>query len=155
MTDNSPNLFDLQPALYTIGYQGRTITDLIVLLQDHGVRQLIDVRRDAYSRNPDYTGSRLREAIESAGIRYIHLPELGIPKEIRSDATSADASRRVLDWYENEYLPDIPDAVNRLAGIVKKYLSALMCYETKPSDCHRGRLAPLIARLADLPLVHL
>ena len=155
MTDNSPNLFDLQPALYTVGYQGRTIEDLVALLLRHGIKRLIDVRRDAWSRNPDYTGSRLRTAVETAGIEYLHLPQLGVPKEIRADASSAETTRRVLDWYENEYLPDMPDDVARLADIVKTSPAALMCYEAKPSDCHRGRLAPLIARLAGLPLMHL
>ena len=42
--------------LYTIGYEGAVVDDLIATLRRAGVADLIDVRANPYSRRPEFIG---------------------------------------------------------------------------------------------------
>jgi len=143
------------PVLFTLGYQGRTIDQVIDLLTSSTVTLLIDIRRDAYSRKPGFTGSELRRAIEAAGIEYRHVPELGIPKEKRAQANSLESTKAVLDWYEDEYLPTVDHYIRDLAKLISAEPSALMCFESEPAMCHRSRLAVVLSKTTSMQIVDL
>ena len=82
------------PTLYTIGYQSTTVAEFLNSLTDHKVERLVDVRRIASSRRPGFAKSSLRANLESVGIEYQHLREVGTPAEGRA---AARASQKMLE----------------------------------------------------------
>src|SRR5438552_13747927 len=69
---------------FTIGYTGRPTEELLNTLASSGVRTLIDIRQHAVSMyRPDLSKSNIRRLTEERGMNYLHLPELGVPRDIR------------------------------------------------------------------------
>src|SRR4051794_6753179 len=66
--------------LFTVGYEGSDIADLLLSLRVARVGTVIDVRELPLSRKPGFSKGRLSEALENCGIRYVHLRGLGDPK---------------------------------------------------------------------------
>ena len=71
------------PGLVTLGYESKTLEVYLNQLLQDGVTLLCDVRRNPLSRKYGFSKSTLSHACEGVGIRYEHLPELGIPSEKR------------------------------------------------------------------------
>ena len=69
--------------LFTIGYEGRTLESYLNLLIREGATLLCDVRRNAISRKYGFSKTTLKRASSGVGIRYEHLPELGIESRRR------------------------------------------------------------------------
>jgi uncharacterized protein (DUF488 family) len=79
------------PGLLTIGYEGKCLEGCLNELIRAGVTLLCDVRRNPLSRKYRFSKSTLTKACEPFGIRYHHLPELGIASEQRRELkTRAD-----------------------------------------------------------------
>ena len=72
-----------EPGLATIGYEGKSLESYLNQLLRAGVTLLCDVRRNPLSRKYGFAKSTLSKACEGVGIRYEHLPELGIASEER------------------------------------------------------------------------
>src|SRR5665647_911508 len=54
------------PTILTIGYEKRSIDDLIWLLQARHVERVVDVRLTPASRRPDFAEKRLSSSLEAA-----------------------------------------------------------------------------------------
>lgn len=67
------------PALLTIGYEGKTAGAYIAQLTSAKVSVLCDVRHNPLSRKRGFSKRALAAACAAVGIRYVHLPQLGIP----------------------------------------------------------------------------
>lgn len=102
--------------IYTIGYQGITVADLLMVMDNRDIGLLVDVRSRPYSRKPEFNKNRL---IEQLGSRYVWKGDIlgGLPPK--------GASR-----------PHIEDsAIGWLSSQTDNVL--LMCMERHPCDCHR------------------
>lgn len=134
--------------LFTIGYQGRSVEDYLGLLSWAQVTLLCDVRKNAISRKRGFSKSALTRGCEQMGIRYEHLPDLGISSERRRLANTDRDRQRLLAEYRRNYLAD------RLAS-VQKILSwtrsgervAVTCFERHPGLCHRSVVAAEAERM--------
>jgi hypothetical protein len=101
-------------ALFTIGYEGRTQDEYLALLREAGVTLLADVRRNPISRKKGFSKSTLAQGCAAVGIRYEHLPELGIASEKRKNlATQADVDALFAE-YERDWLPTQGPALAKL-----------------------------------------
>lgn len=134
-------------ALFTIGYQGKSIENYLNLLIREGVTLLCDVRRNAISRKYGFSKSTLRNACDRVGIRYEHIPELGISTDKRRAAKTETDLLRLLREYQRH---DLPKRTSALAMILQWARAdehvALTCYEAEATSCHRGRVAAEIER---------
>lgn len=65
--------------LFTIGYEGRSLEAYLNALLRAGADILCDVRHNPLSRKYGFSKGVLGKACEGVGLRYEHLPELGIP----------------------------------------------------------------------------
>jgi uncharacterized protein (DUF488 family) len=140
----------VHPRLFSIGYEGRTLEGLLDVLREAGVTLLCDVRRNPISRKKGFSKSPLRLAVEEAGLRYEHLPELGIAAERRKNLTPA-AKERLFIEYEREDLPTLTKPLEKIAGWMKKgERVALLCFERDPADCHRSRVTAALGFKTDL-----
>jgi uncharacterized protein (DUF488 family) len=71
-----------------------TAEELIDELTELGVRVLVDVRLNPLSHKPGLSKRRLAEAVEAAGMSYLHLRELGNPKDNRDAFRAGDPAAR-------------------------------------------------------------
>jgi uncharacterized protein (DUF488 family) len=128
--------------VYTIGYQGRSAQEIIDLRKERGVERIIDVRQLALSRKRGFSKTPLRKRMEEAGLEYLHIPEVGNPKQLRDeDPPREEFRRRYL-----EHLQEEEAMVEMLALLVRQKRSALLCYERDPRLCHREVLAEELER---------
>jgi len=134
-------------AVSTIGYEGRTLENYLNGLVDSGVTVLCDVRRNAISRKYGFSKGTLSKGCDGVGIRYEHLPELGIASEQRrSLETQADYDALFTD-YERECLPGQTLALAKIgAWVAAGERVALTCYERLPEQCHRHCVAEALER---------
>ncbi len=130
---------------FTVGYMGRTIHDLVESLRAASVRTVVDVRHAAVSMyRPEFSKRNLETHLADAGISYLHLPHLGVPREIRNLATDYGHRHIIWDWYDDNvagpYIGrNLTDFLNQAEHPV-----ALLCVELDPTACHRHRLSALL-----------
>lgn len=139
--------------IFTIGYEGTTVPEFIAALQTAGVERVIDVRALPLSRRPGFSKSALRDALEEAGIEYVHLKALGTPSEGRTAARAgrhADMARIYAGQLE---LPEAIAQSAQMLDLAREKPSALLCMEREPQHCHRTLLLEAVASDADV--VHL
>lgn len=134
-------------ALFTIGYEKRSIEDYMRILVGFRIGLLCDLRRNALSRKPGFSKSALRKECERLSIVYEHWPELGIASEKRRNLkTSADRDALFLE-YERDWLPRQTEALAKIeASIRQGQRVALTCFERDPRQCHRRRVAELLEK---------
>jgi uncharacterized protein (DUF488 family) len=132
--------------LWTVGYQDRTVDDMIDVLNTAGVEVLVDVRLTPLSRKPGLSKSRLAARLGDAGIGYVHLPQLGNPRDNRDAFRRRDAAafaryRAILAT------PEGRAALDGLAELAEQQSVALMCFEHNASECHRAMVADALMDL--------
>jgi uncharacterized protein (DUF488 family) len=132
---------------FTIGYTGRTIGDFIELLTEAGVSCLVDVRHSAVSPyKPDFSRRNLQTHLSGHGIEYVHLPHLGIPRDVRGYAVG-ERNRDVLwEWYDANVIQAHLWNLDWFFNSVNHPV-ALMCTEVDPTSCHRHRIGLALERM--------
>ncbi len=126
--------------IYTIGYEGATVDEMIAALQAAGVARVIDVRALPLSRRPGFSKTALGGALGEAGIDYVHLKALGTPKEGRDAAKKGDVATLEAVYDDQLDLPEAQVAAAKMRELAAEKPSALLCYERDPSHCHRTLL---------------
>jgi hypothetical protein len=128
--------------LHTIGYEGHTLEGYLNLLLECGISLLCDVRRNPISRKYGFSKTTLARACDGLGIRYEHLPELGIASEQRRGLTTQADYDALFAEYVRSSLPQQTEALNRVRGWIHAgERVALTCYERLPHQCHRHCVA--------------
>jgi hypothetical protein len=136
------------PGLTTIGYEGRSLENYLNTLLRDSVTLLCDVRRNPLSRKYGFAKRTLSNACEKVGIRYEHLPELGIESGARQELKTQADYDILFAKYEHDSLPRQTPALKKIRDwILKdKQRVALTCYEAKPCQCHRHCVAEALER---------
>lgn len=143
------------PAVYTAGYEGRSIDSFLNLLIESGVRRLVDVRRNPIARRYGFHKSTLNRLCERLDIEYVHFPRLGIASEKRQElATKADYRALFAD-YARETLALQGEDIREVSRLVAERPSVLVCMENDPEFCHRSVLAVQVAKCSGLPINNL
>ncbi|MDI1314742.1 DUF488 domain-containing protein [Prosthecobacter sp.] len=145
-----------QPAaagLLTIGYEGKCLETYLNQLIRAGVTMLCDVRRNPLSRKYGFSKRTLSHSCESVGIRYEHLPQLGVASEERRELnTQADYDALFAD-YERKSLPQQTEALAMIQSwITEGHRVALTCFELHPHECHRHCVAEAVEHLTSYSL---
>jgi uncharacterized protein (DUF488 family) len=135
------------PTLFTIGYEQASLPDVIATLKRAKVKILIDTRAVAASRRAGFSKKALSASLDEAGIAYLHFQKLGTPAEGREAARSGDYDK--LWKIYGKHIKTKPAQeelaeVNKLVEAGKKV--CLLCYERKPEECHRSKIAELVVK---------
>ena len=141
--------------LATIGYESAPQAKVIDTLKAAGVEVLIDVRAVAASRRAGFSKGLLSSSLEDAGIAYVHLRELGTPKEGRMAARRGQTAvmREIFEAHLAE-----PAAQLQLAQaieIAQGRKAALLCYEADHRGCHRSIVVERMQEAADFQVENL
>ena len=130
------------PALSTIGYEGHSLESYLTQLLKNGVTLLCDVRRNPFSRKFGFSKNILASGCDDVGIRYEHLPELGIASDQRQALTTQAEYDALFAHYKRTWLPTQGAALKKiLTWIGTGERVALTCYEHLPHQCHRHCVA--------------
>lgn len=141
--------------LYTIGYESKKFETYLNQLIESNINILVDVRKNAHSMKYGFSKKTLQGAVENLGIKYFHMPNLGIESENRKMLETKEDYQKLFDKYEKtlayktnelEYLNSIIEVENRVA---------ITCFEKDVSDCHRGVIAKKINQIYDREIKHL
>lgn len=131
-----------QAGISTIGYEGLCLEDYLNRLLKDGVTLLCDVRKNPLSRKYGFSKSTLSKGCEGVGIRYEHLPELGISSEARRGLKTQADYDELFETYEMESLPFQTEALDQIKKWVEEgQRVALTCFEHAPEQCHRHCVA--------------
>ena len=75
--------FTRPSTIVSVGYEGRSVDELVDALVEAGVSVLVDVRENAISRKRGLSKRALAEKLQARGIAYVHEPTLGNPRDNR------------------------------------------------------------------------
>ena len=141
--------------LFTIGYEGCVIGDVLMTLREARVGLLIDVRAVAASRKPGFSKRQLAAGLDEAGIRYVHLQGLGTPKPGR-DAVRAGHPERMEPIFREHMTSDRAQAELAQAKVLAaENRACLLCFERNHMTCHRRFVAEMISETTGQGIVHL
>ena len=138
--------------VYTIGYSGRTLAELICLLREHAITAVADVRSQPRSKfNVDFNQDALRKALAAGGISYVFLgAELG--------ARTPDEDCYVDGKVQYEMLAKTSAfraGLDRLEIGRNNHTIALLCAEANPLICHRCILVSRQLTARGVPVRHI
>lgn len=137
-----------RPPVFTIGYEGRSLSDFLDALHGAGVARLIDVRALPLSRRKGFSKTPLREALAGRQIEYVHVRDAGNPFRHAATGSSSLTAFRA-------YLEGAPGIVDLVLAAMAGARSALLCMEADPAACHRSILARAVAKRARLKVCDL
>lgn len=124
--------------VYTIGYEGKSISQFIERLKKMGIEQLIDVREIALSRKNGFAKTALRKVLDENGIVYKHFPELGSPSEIRHKLhEDGNYDQFFKDFTVYLETAEPQKALSNLSELAHMRRTVIMCFEYHVDKCHR------------------
>jgi len=129
----------IKKVIYSIGHGTRKIEDFLGLLKQYNIDYLIDVRSQPYSRfSPQFNQNDLNYYLEQHNVRYVFMGDsLGGRPE---DKSCYDDEGKV-DYIKIKAKDFYKEGINRLKTAYHKgIIVAIMCSESKPTECHRSKL---------------
>lgn len=153
----------------TVGVYGSSGPAFFAALEEAGADILLDVRTRRAVRGAQYSyanAKRLIAALERRAIAYRHLLELAPGPELLDLQHAVDAREHVAysqrialaPQYVKRYLRDVlePFDFAALAHELRGYRApVLLCVERSAGACHRGLIAPKLARTLRAKVVDL
>lgn len=132
---------ETKPAVFTIGYEGLTIDSFLNKLIANNITLVVDVRNNPQSMKYGFSKKSFKQYIESAGMKHIHIPELGIPSTMRKGLGESVSHMTLFKAYENKLLPKQETEIKQLIDLTNKdERIALVCFEADHNFCHRHTL---------------
>ena len=143
-------------SLVSIGYEGRTSEGLLEILVQLGVDTLVDVRLTPLSRKPGLSKTKLAAGSEAVGVRYVHLPALGNPKDNRDSFREGRPKEGCIRFSALLARPASIASMDQLEALARDGRVAVLCFERDHDRCHRQVIVnELTDRLGDhLKLIH-
>jgi len=141
--------------IYTIGYEGAELQDLIATLKLASISLLIDIREFPSSRKKGFSKNALSQSLEENEICYVHLRGLGDPKEGRIAARSGDYKSFKKIFLAHMKTETAQSDLEIATKLVISESSCLLCYERDFEMCHRNIVASHISRLTGHDIRHI
>lgn len=137
-----------QVVLFTIGYEGISLEEYLNRLIKNDVKLLVDVRNNPVSMKYGFSKSTLKRYCESLGIKYVHIPEVGIQSDKRQELNSQSDYDKLFATYRKTTLSKTIDSQMQILSLLQEHKRiALTCFEANTCQCHRTHLAQAIQAL--------
>jgi uncharacterized protein (DUF488 family) len=134
--------------LFTIGYEGISLEEYLNRLLKNDVKILVDVRCNPFSMKYGFNKNQLFRFCENVGIKYVHIPEVGIKSDKRQELNSQKDYDLLFEDYKKENLTKTQQYQNAILDLLKTHKRiALTCFEANICQCHRKHLAEAIEKL--------
>jgi ParB family chromosome partitioning protein len=140
----------INDTIYTVGYEGRTLEDLVEILNKNEIKVVIDIRHQAEFVNQQFTEELLKRILPQHNIKYVYLKELGVPEILRKPYVEGKIPHDCFKAYYVEAI--LKPNVELLTKIIEENRAvgriALMCFERhavlkekQKHYCHRSFVA--------------
>jgi uncharacterized protein (DUF488 family) len=135
-----------KPAIYTVGHSTHPLEEFIGLLKNHGIDSLVDVRTIPRSRtNPQFNQESLPAPLETAGITYRHIAELGGLRSRRKDKGESPntfwQNKSFRNYADYAMTENFRKGLQELKALAVDKRCAIMCAEAVWWRCHRRIIA--------------
>jgi uncharacterized protein (DUF488 family) len=143
--------------IWTIGHSTRTIDNFISLLQENGIKLVVDVRMFPGSkRYPQFNRELLAASLSKHRIGYQHFPELGGRRKTKPDSHNTawrNASfRGYADYMETT---EFAKGIERLLDLARDSgPAAIMCAEAVWWRCHRSLISDYL-KVRGIEVIHI
>ena len=143
--------------LWTIGHSTRKIDHFISLLEENGIKLVVDVRSlPGSKRYPQFNKEALADSLGQNGIRYEHFPELGGRRKPSPDSRNTawrNASfRGYADYMETG---EFQKGIQRLVDLTSEVgPAAIMCAEAVWWRCHRALISDYL-KARGIEVIHI
>ena len=130
------------------------VATFIGLLQRRGVRALVDVRSQPYSRwVPAFNREALQGGLQEAGLTYVFLGEAlgGRP----ADPALYNGEGQVPDYDRIAATPAYQAGLTALLRLADQASVVIMCSEADYHACHRSRLITPSLLALDVRVIHI
>lgn len=141
--------------ILTIGYEGATVEDFVATLRMADAQVLIDIRNVPVSRKRGFSKKALAEILESVGLKYVHLRDLGDPKPGREAAKRGDMEAFQRIFRAHMESQDAQEALGQALDITARARACLLCFERDHSGCHRSIVAEEMANREAVHIRHI
>ncbi len=136
-------------ALFTVGYEGRSLENYLNILIRNGINLLVDVRNNPVSMKLGFSKRQLERICRNIDIEYRHFPEVGIISELRKGLKAQDDYDELFAAYRHTILPTTLPTQREILNLLHQYRRiALTCFEADSRRCHRRHLAEAISQLS-------
>lgn len=142
--------------IYTIGHSTRSVSELVALLQSHGIQQVADIRRVPRSaRHPQFVKEALGGSLAAQGIAYRHFEELGGRRHARRASVNTALRNESLRGYADHMQTDaFRSALLDLLHFSEEGATTVLCAEAVWWACHRELLADVLL-VRGVPVRHI
>jgi uncharacterized protein (DUF488 family) len=145
-----------QGRIWTVGHSTRSGDEFNGILLQHEIAALIDVRSFPGSRRyPQFNKAQLSVALASAGISYLHLPQLGGRRRpsptSKNTAWKNSSFRAYADHMESK---EFQNGIVDLLKVAGEKRTAVMCAEALWWRCHRSLIADFL-KAKRLEVIHI
>ena len=144
----------MSSTVYTIGHSNHSRDRFVQLLAEAKIDVLVDIRSNPRSSWASYANPpELRQALGTAGIRYIYLGDAlgGRPKDRR--CYNRQTGEPDYDAMQKGEL--FQRGVRQLLEDLEGHRTCLMCAEEDPSFCHRNLLVGESMRREGVQVLHI
>jgi len=140
--------FGSETVLFTIGYEGISLESYINRLLENDIKLLCDVRKNSFSMKYGFSKSQLTKACNAVGIKFIHIPQVGINADKRRELNTQADYDKLFDEYKQTVLVEAQEEQIEILNLLKEEKRiALTCFEANINQCHRKHLAESIVGL--------
>ena len=123
-------------AIYSIGYSGKTLKDFMGILTEYNITRVIDIRMNSFSWKIDFRNKIFETNMEKINIKYVHIKNLGAPKEIREEIKSRNNPDKFFAEYRKWVIKN-RISFEYLLDISQYERSIILCVEEDYKLCHR------------------
>lgn len=147
------------PVLYTIGHSNRSIEEFVRLLEENGIRHVVDVRKlPGSNRYPQFNENALAASLGEAGVEFSRSEPLTgrrpVSREVAPEINGWWENRSFHNYADHALSAQFRDALDELLIAGAKHATAVMCSEAVWWRCHRRIIADhLMAR--DAAVTHI
>jgi len=151
------NTTNNKKTLFTTGYEGITIDEYINKLIANNINLVVDVRKNPLSMKYGFSKTKMKNYLESAGIKYVHLPELGIISSLRKNLESKNDFEKLFEKYSAEILPHSTESIKKIVNLLNEYNRiTLTCFEADHKSCHRHKITEWLQKHSFIhPITHI
>lgn len=142
-------------SLYTIGYESKKFEEYLNQLIQNDIKVLVDVRKNAHSMKYGFSKTTLKNAIENLGLKYIHIPNLGIESENRKTLQTKSDYDALFAVYAKTFTDKVQDLDYLHETLLVNKRIAITCFEKDVGYCHRGIIAQKMTDKYGIEIKHL
>ena len=139
--------------ILTVGHSNHSLNDFMEMLHRHGVKQIADVRSHPRSRfAPHFNRDTLQTSLKLQGIGYRFM---GTTLGGRPAKDELYTPQGRADYRRMAQVPAFIASTREVGRMGQETVTALMCSEKRPEECHRTLLVAHQLNLMGFPSAHI